>query len=152
MGNVRDNLKRVYTDFSINAGRIMTGDLSMFDKADRRALMLGSVAGAILAPCAAFAEGEGDAGTGTDIVGNIGTAADTFWNIGLKILWILAACLALVALIWTIASGSKEVSKPLTWLRRIVLCVIGANVILTVIKWAKGINANSSSPSTLVSG
>ena len=145
MGDIKNNLKKVTMSVNVGIGRIMTGDLSMFDKGDRRAFTAGSVIGAVLFPCLAFAEGEG-----TDTLSDkIGNAFNTMWEYGLKIAWALAAVMALVAIIWTIAAGSKEVSKPLTWLRRIVLAVIGINFILTVISWAKDINANTDNPSSL---
>ena len=142
MGDIKNNLKKVGRDVNVGLGRIMTGDLSMFDKGDRRAFTVGSVIGAVLAPSAVFAD--------NDLANEIGTAFDSIWSYGLKIAWALAAVMALVAIIWTIAAGSREVSKPLTWLRRIVLAVIGINFILTVIGWAKGVNSNSGTPSTLI--
>lgn len=145
MGDIKNNLKKVTMSVNVGIGRIMTGDLSMFDKGDRRAFTAGSVIGAVLFPCLAFAEGEG---TG-DLSSEIGTAFDAVWEYGLKIAWALAAVMALVAIIWTIAAGSKEVSKPLTWLRRIVLAVIGINFILTVITWAQGVNSQTGKPSSL---
>ena len=136
MGKIMDKAKRFKQDFNVNLGRMMAGDFSMFDKGDRKALLTGGVIGGVLTPAVAFG----------DVADQLGDAFNEAWNIGLKVAWGLAAVMALVAIIWTIASGSKEVSKPLSWLRRIVLAVIGINLIITVIKWAKGIGGGTGTP------
>lgn len=141
MEKIKNMLGRAKTEVTVNLGRMRAGDFSMFDKGDRKAFLAGNVIGTILLPTVVMADG---------LETELSTAFNTVWDYGLKIAWALAAVMALVAIIWTIAAGSKEVSKPLTWLRRIVLAVIGINFILTVIKWAKDINTSTTKPGSLI--
>lgn len=134
MGNVKNNLKRLETEVRADIARYSSGGLSAFDKGDRRAFTAGGVIGAVGAlTSTAYASVESE----------LGDAFNKMWDIGLKVSWGLAAVMALIALVWTLIAGSREVSRPLAWLRRILFVVVGINFIATVINWAKGVNSGA---------
>lgn len=114
--NCKDALK---TELMTTMVKVMSGDVTAFDKGDRVAMVLGTAGSAMLMSVMPVSAAEGD------IVDNITGVVNTYEGKIALLSTSLAVFMILLGLCWMMLTPSAQgAGKPIAWMRRVFIAWI----------------------------
>lgn len=135
MKRIKERLSLIKSEFTVTAGRIATGDTTVFSRGERMAIVIAGVLFGMLliALCA-------PAYAGGDIVDQAKEMANKYYNSLFVIVPVVAALFLLIAVLWAIIVPTTQAARPaIQWGVRIFLGLIVAFCIGGLIKLAKSL-------------
>lgn len=116
---VKDALDALKTELMTTMVKVMSGDMTAFDKGDRVAMVLGTAGSAILMSAMPVSAAE------NDIVDNITRVISTYEGKIALMSTSLAVFMIILGLCWVMISPSTQgAAKPIAWIKKVFIAWI----------------------------
>lgn len=116
---VKDALDTLKTELTTTMVKVMSGDMTAFDKGDHVAMMLGTAGSAVLMSAMPVSAANGD------IIENISGVINTYEGRIAVMSTSLAVFMIILGLCWVMISPSPQAAaKPIAWMKKVFIAWI----------------------------